>query len=69
MLIYPEELEKVYAELLNQWECNHAEHCGHVFIAGTYEHVGGACYWEMPEVLKAYAKITAAADSSLIRNT
>ncbi len=39
------------AELTAQWERNHYEHCGKAFEDGTLRHEG-ACYWEMPALLK-----------------
>lgn len=38
------------AELQDQWESNHAEHCDNM---DTYHRNGGRCTWPYPEILKA----------------
>jgi hypothetical protein len=39
-----EEIKELRAELLRQWEYNHAEHCGHTFPQDK-------CQWPMPKIL------------------
>lgn len=40
-----DDITELALELANQWEYNHAEHCGHIW--GTYPHAG-VCHWPMP---------------------
>lgn len=48
---HPSELDALRAALYDQWETNHAEHCGH--INQPYPHEG-LCHWPLPSLLANY---------------
>ncbi len=47
-----DELEATRAELRNQWEHNHFEHCGFPLIDGHCDEPPYGCQWPLPALLE-----------------